>query len=243
MIKYLKLSYQFDVQQIQQELEKLAATTWPLHFQAKHFEGEWSSLALRSIDGSSFNSIISPLDDAVYKDTELLLQSPCLQEILKTFHCPLLAVRLLKLTPGSVIKEHTDADLYYEKGLARFHIPVVTNNMVDFFLQGEHLELNEGECWYCNFNLPHSLANRGTASRIHLVIDAVANDWIRELFNSEKVLFKKEVADPVEGIMDEQTKKETIFHLRRMNTVVSNKLADELENADHTSAHIRNRLE
>jgi hypothetical protein len=33
---------------------------------------------------------------------------------------------------------------------------------------------------YLNVNLPHRVAHRGAADRIHLVIDCVVNDWLRE---------------------------------------------------------------
>jgi len=139
-------------------------------------------------------------------------------------------VRLLKLSAGSVIKEHTDAELCFESGLARFHIPIITNDAVEFYLQGEGMHLKEGECWYCNFNLPHSLANKGGKDRIHLVIDTVVNDWTKELFSSDAVN-KKEKDDPGQPAIDEQTKRETIRHLRMMNTTMSNQLADEMENS------------
>ena len=228
MIKYLQLAFTFDVPGMQEELSRLSARQWPLHYQSRHFEGEWSSLALRSIDGRADNSLISPLDDAPYFDTELLQSSPRMREALGRFQCPLLAVRLLRLTPGSVIREHTDGGLNFEQGLIRIHIPVITNPGVEFLLQGEMLSMREGECWYCNFNLPHALANRGETDRVHLVIDAVVNDWVKELFAGPLVLQRKLIDDPSEK-PDEQTRKEMIFHLRQLNTPVSNKLADELE--------------
>ncbi|HEX4877392.1 MAG TPA: aspartyl/asparaginyl beta-hydroxylase domain-containing protein [Chitinophagaceae bacterium] len=233
MIKYLQLPFYFDVQQMQEELMQLQDKQWPLHYQTRHFEGEWSALALRSIDGTAANPIISPLEDAAYHDTELLQRSPYYQEVLKKFECPLLSVRLLKLSTGSVIKEHTDAELCFESGLARFHIPISTNDAVEFFLQGESIHLKEGECWYCNFNMPHSLANKGDTDRIHLVIDATVNEWIKELFSSDAVINKKEIDDPAPPGMDEHTKRETIRHLRMMNTATSNQLADEMENSLH----------
>lgn len=233
MIKYLQTPFHFDAYKMQQELLSLQGKKWPLHYQTRHFEGEWSALALRSIDGTSVNPIISPLNDAIYHDTDLLNQSPYFQQVLKTFQCPLLSVRLLKLSAGSVIKEHKDAELFFESGLARFHIPVITNNAVEFYLQGERIHLEEGECWYCNFNLRHSLANKGETDRIHLVIDAAVNKWIKDLFSSNAVINKKEIDDPEPPGMDEHTKKETIRHLRMMNTAVSNHLADEMENSLH----------
>jgi mannose-6-phosphate isomerase-like protein (cupin superfamily) len=66
----------------------------------------------------------------------------------------------------------------------RLHIPVVTNPEVEFVLNGVRVEMKEGECWYHNFNLPHRVANRGTVDRVHLVLDCVLNDWLREVLLS-----------------------------------------------------------
>ena len=108
MIKYLQLPFHFDVPAMQAEVLALTKTVWPMHDQIKHYDGEWRALALRSIDGSGENIVISPVDDAVYHDTELLDRSPYLRSVLNSIECPLMAVRLQKLGAGSVIKEHTD---------------------------------------------------------------------------------------------------------------------------------------
>ena len=38
----------------------------------------------------------------------------------------------------------------------------------------------EGECWYHNFNLPHSVENRGDVERLHLTLDCMVDAWLRE---------------------------------------------------------------
>jgi len=227
MIQYLQLPYQFDVKKMQEETLLLGNAYWKLHFQVKHYAGEWSAIPLRSIRGEVDNGFISPVETDVYDDTILLNDCPYLQQVLKTFKCPLLAVRLLKLAAGAQIHEHKDADLCYEEGLVRFHIPVFTNKEVEFYLQGEQMHLQEGECWYMNFNLPHSLHNKSNTDRIHLVIDAKVNEWVKTLFDSSEIKNKKEIADIPKHTKEEQW--EIIAHLRNMNTDVSNKLADEME--------------
>ncbi len=89
---------------------------------------------------------------------------------------------MLGLAPGSYIREHSDNALDYEDGEIRIHIPVQTNPEVEFYVSGERLLLEEGGCYYVNVNLPHRVANRGAAERIHLVIDAAVNDWVHALF-------------------------------------------------------------
>jgi hypothetical protein len=65
MIKYLHIPYQFDVAKMQAETAQLGQAYWKLHFQVKHYDGEWSALPLRSIRGEIDNggsaSSASPL--------------------------------------------------------------------------------------------------------------------------------------------------------------------------------------
>ena len=91
-------------------------------------------------------------------------------------------MRLLKLAPGSNIKEHSDYNLSYEDGEVRVHIPIQTNQEVEFAVAGQPLPLSEGDCWYINFNLPHRIHNRGVTDRVHLVIDCGLNEWLRGMF-------------------------------------------------------------
>ncbi len=226
MISYLQLPFHFDVLRMQEEVSKLDKALWQMHYQTKHYEGEWSGIPLRSVDGKIDNIIISPNENVQYCDTKFLQQSPYLIEVLNTFKCELQSVRLLKLNAGAIIKQHKDADLCYEKGEVRFHIPVVTNAVVAFYLAEEKMELQEGECWYMNFNLPHRLQNKSNVNRIHLVIDALVNDWVKELFASDRITNKKEITN-VE--YSEEQKKEMIHQFRKMNTETTNKMADDLE--------------
>ena len=225
ILKYLQLPFNFEVSQLQKDVNRLAHNPWHLHYQKLHYEGEWSAIPLRSTGGQADNVIIAPTNTVPYQDTIFLETSPYLKKVLETFKCPLQAVRLLKLNAGAVIKEHRDADLYFEKGEIRIHIPVVTNDDVEFYVDKERVYLREGECWYVNFNLLHSIINKSKTDRIHLVVDATVNDWVKELF-AQPVACKKEIETPG---YDEETKRQIIARLREMNTETSNRLADEME--------------
>ena len=225
MIKYLQLPFHFDASGMRAEVSGLAANGWKLHYQKLHYEGEWSAIPLRSINGAIDNIYISPTGNDEYKDTILLDECPYIKDILTKFECPLMAVRLLKLNAGAIIKEHKDHELCYEKGEVRIHIPVRTHELVEFYLDKERINVKEGECWYMNFNLPHSIVNNSDIDRIHLVIDAKVNDWAKRIFDDSTN--KKEIEEP--GI-DDETKKQMIYQLRSMNTDTSNRMADELEN-------------
>jgi len=58
----------------------------------------------------------------------------------------------------------------------------VTNDGVDFRLNGLRCIMPAGSSWYFRLSDPHSVANRGAADRVHLVIDAVVNGWVGALF-------------------------------------------------------------
>ena len=228
MIKYLQLPFHFNALLLQRDVQLLQHTNWQLHYQKLHYEGEWSALPLRSVNGRADSIIISPIAGSDYMDTIYLSECAYIKEVLAIFKCPLQAVRLLKLNAGAVIKEHRDAELCFEKGEIRLHIPVITSEEVEFYLEKERIYLKEGECWYMNFNLMHSINNKSSINRIHLVIDALVNDWVRELFVSSDNPVKKEEVD-TSNFYDDATKREMITRFREMNTEVANKMADELE--------------
>jgi hypothetical protein len=102
--------------------------------------------------------------------------------VLEIFECELESVRFLRLGGGAKIREHRDYKMAFEDGAARLHIPVRTSSRVEFLLDKIPVAMSEGETWYLNLNLPHSVDNRGSDVRIHLVIDCVVNDWLSRLF-------------------------------------------------------------
>lgn len=225
VIKYIRLPFTFDAALLRQETEAIGNIHWQLHYQTMHYKGNWSAVPLRSIGGKPDNIFIAPQENPVYEDTIFLRNSNYLTGVLSFFKCPLLAVRLLKLDAGAVIKEHRDTDLAFENGEVRIHIPVQTNDDVEFYLDKERMMLKEGECWYMNFNLPHAIHNKSSEARIHLVIDAKVNEWMNELFQQPGLL-RKETADPDH---DDETKWKIIAGLRELNTETGNRLAAEME--------------
>ncbi len=228
IIKYLKLPFLFEPIKLQEATVALSSGYWQAHYQTLHYSGSWTAIPLRSTDGQADNIFINPGKSNSYADTIFLKQSPYFKKVLSTFQCPLLAVRLLKLNAGASIKEHRDNDLFFEKGEIRIHIPIITNAGVEFYLDSERMDLQEGSCWYMNFNLLHAIQNNGNTDRIHLVIDAQVNNWVKELFNSKTIKIRKDIQAKPEHSMAAQI--QIIAQLRILNTEVSNKLADEMEN-------------
>ena len=117
-----------------------------------------------------------------FEETALMKRCTYIPEVLQNFQCELETVRFLRLGAGAKILEHRDYMLGFENGVTRIHVPILTNPQVEFRLAGEILQMKEGEAWYLNFNLPHSVENNGAEPRVHLVIDCLVNDWMREIF-------------------------------------------------------------
>ena len=45
--------------------------------------------------------------------------------------------------------------------------------------------MREGECWYLRLSEPHRVINDGDTDRVHLVIDAIVDDWMRNILLSD----------------------------------------------------------
>ena len=178
----VKLPLHFDVQRLQQDLEQLSSHEWIDHFVAQNYEGQWSVIPLRGPANATHPVMMIYSDPTCteFADTPFLKNSNYFPIVLQSFHCPLQAARLMKLSPGSCIKEHTDLDLSLEEGCARLHIPILTHADVEFRLNGTRVILQEGECWYLRLSDSHSVANRGKTDRVHLVIDVTVNDWLKD---------------------------------------------------------------
>ena len=178
--KAVRLPLQFDPAGLQSDLARLGAGEWVAHFNTGYFTGDWSGAALRSVAGSG-TTVYADMNHGEFADTALLQQCQHLRAVVETFQCPLRSVRLLRLTAGSIIREHRDYDLGYDAGEVRIHVPVITNSQVEFYLDNRRILMGEGECWYLDLNRPHRVHNLGGTDRVHLVIDCQLNDWLRDL--------------------------------------------------------------
>jgi aspartyl/asparaginyl beta-hydroxylase len=187
VISSYKLPFYFDPTPLKADLDQIAAGDWAAHFNKGYFAGEWTGVALRSVDGRVAQLYPDPHSHDAVTDTPLLDLLPNFRHLLAGFNCPIRSARLLKLGPGSIIKEHRDYDLGYQEGEIRLHVPVSTNRAVEFFLDGHRVEMAEGECWYLDFSLPHRVTNGGPSDRIHLVVDCELNDWLRELLPAQTI--------------------------------------------------------
>jgi hypothetical protein len=223
VIRCARLDLPVDLPALQSEVAALP-DRWQRHFQTAHYQGDWTVLPLRSLGGVPDEALPFALGTAAadYASTPLLAHCPSVERFLDSLQCPVRSARLLNLKRGSVIKPHRDAELAFENGEARLHVPVFTNPDVEFVIHGQRVIMDPGSCWYINANLTHEVANRGTTDRVHLVIDCGVNDWLQECFNRAEVSYETLRRDPVQL-------RQMIEAFRAMNTPASLALIPELE--------------
>lgn len=181
MISAFMLPFSFDPKCLLSDLEKIETDEWFAHLIKAITMASGAELPCVRRMALPDNSMPTLTPKKPFVDTPIMMRCPYVRTALTSFECPLRAVRFLKLSPGSTIKEHEDFTLGVDNGQLRFHVPVCTNAGVDFFLDGNQLEMKEGECWYLDLSRPHSVRNRGTTDRVHLVIDCEVNEWLRRM--------------------------------------------------------------
>src|SRR5262249_4486554 len=115
----LRLPLRFDEGGLLHDLSTCLRADWPQHFNGRDYEGDWSSIALRSASGRAQD--ISAHPGATYRSTPLLDECPHFCAVVERFECPLETVRLLRLGPGGIINEHRDPGTGYADGVLRIH--------------------------------------------------------------------------------------------------------------------------
>ena len=221
MICFAKLPLRIAIADIQHEVKSITVS-WHPHLNTFDYQGGWEVLSLRSPGGLCSTIIPDIINGSVFTDTLLMSKSPVIKQITDNLGCPIMAVRLLNLKSGGIIKPHKDNDLAFEKGEARIHIPIFTNPEVEFYVDEQLVKMNEGECWYINANLKHSVSNNGETDRIHLVIDCVVNDELIDLFENADKITRDEEYNVAEKLL-------IIDALRRQQTPAAIKIANEIE--------------
>jgi len=173
----------FDPALLAPDLERLSASAWIGHFLTDRFDGGWDVIPLRGPKDAIHPAmmIATTPGQKEFADTAALALCPYFRTVIDSFEAEIRAVRLLRLTPGSLLKEHTDHEYTGDDGTIRFHIPVVTNPDVVFLLNGTRVVMEAGSVWVLRLIDPHSVANRGATDRVHMLVDAVMNPRLEKM--------------------------------------------------------------
>lgn len=183
MKNYFKFPFDFNPDLLKQDLAKVAEDEWIKHFNQGYYEGNWSVASLRSIGGRTKQIYPDPNSTEPFADTEILSRCEYVREVLERIECEKQAVRFMLLGAGSKIIEHKDYFMGIEDDCVRLHLPVITNDKIEFYLADEQIKMSEGELWYLDFSQKHRVANNGDKDRIHLVIDCFPNKWFLDFLD------------------------------------------------------------
>lgn len=183
VLKYCKFPLLFDPSMLKRDLAAIRTADWTPHFNQQYYEGDWSGVSFRSVGGRTDSIYPDPAADEPYLDTAMLERAPYIREVLAQIECEKESVRFLRLAAGAKIKEHKDYFIGIKDGTVRLHLPVITNPLIEFYLDNERVEMKEGELWYLDFSLMHRVENNSDQDRIHLVLDCKVNEWLLEIIS------------------------------------------------------------
>lgn len=79
---------------------------------------------------------------------------------------------LTELAAGQTIPRHRDQGDMLRR-THRCHLPVLTNDNVDFMIDGEPHHLKAGVAYEVDNMRPHAVANRGAMRRVHLICNVL----------------------------------------------------------------------
>ena len=160
-----------------QALAQIKDRDWHSHFNRDYYSGDWSGVAL--VSAVDALTELSPGQGKPLPRAPWLLDDRW-QQALQDLPLDIVSARLLRLGPGSRIHEHRDYDLEGPEADLRLHIPLLSPPDVDFLLDGLRMPMKAGECWYLDLSRPHSVDNRDSRERVHLVIDCRPGPWLEQ---------------------------------------------------------------
>jgi len=185
-------------------LAELMGGPWAQHYSSYNKRHTWTAFALKGYDRDP-TFIIKPAEmsqrwksenparmTAACLLTEIAPRFPrTLGFITRAIRCDTQRVRFMRLaSKGGELTRHagiTDPDAGTANGkVARLHIPILTAPGCEFLswsLDGieQRQHLGTGDLCYLDTRKPHAVVNVSDVPRIHLVVDAYANDWLRGL--------------------------------------------------------------
>lgn len=178
----IRFNFHFDVQKMAQELRGIASSFETIHSRSTQDDMLKGIHLITSVAGSGQTA-----DSHSYQATPELEKSPYLQSVLDTFKCDKFNFRVHNLTSGGKITLHRDHGRSIKDRVIRIHIPVTTNEEIYFYVNGERVQMQNGECWLADISKPHEVENRSPTDRMQLMIDCDLNEWWEKILEDHGV--------------------------------------------------------
>jgi hypothetical protein len=186
-VNFLKICENQDVSELKAKVAQLTENDWAQSDRHSQFDihKETQSIQLLGDDMSH-----TPPQKTRYFDLLAADVAPIIERLKGHFGREGVFIRVLiaRLNAQSEIKPHVDKG-YSLINCNRIHIPLFTNDQVQFSVGGESRILSEGEVWEINNADVHAVINASDSPRVHLIID-----WTpRETLLREKKPFRMDL--------------------------------------------------
>ena len=160
----------------------------------KYISNGWSAVSIQGY-GNKTDDLLKPNvlgskvenDELVKTDLYHNEHLKPIVEIINQIPSDTERIRLMKLSPKTTIRKHTDKvdkDFVKEK-IVRIHIPLKYNDDVIYYFWNKGnkspYQMRVGNYYYLDVRLPHSVKNQSDEDRINLVVDVFVNEKIKEL--------------------------------------------------------------
>ncbi len=163
------------------DLDQFSPSEWVCHSQTPH-PTYWRVLPLRARGGDPKDWTPAGIHHPKlpYADTPLLARCPGARALLDSLPCEKNSVRYSGVPSKGSINRHTDQDSVGLKlgSQLRLHFPVTSHPDADLEIDGQPQHWRPGEGWWGDFSKPHSVQNTSPVFRVHLLVCAVANEWL-----------------------------------------------------------------
>jgi hypothetical protein len=179
----IRLPLTLDHAAVTAALAVVNGSLWTAHYVPDNYAGDWAVLPLRYPAGEThpIRQAYADPTATTFDESPLLAAMPGIVALLAAIPAVIESVRLMRLTPGSLIHAHRDDDLDADLGRARLHVALATNAGVEFRVNDVPVTLAVGELWYLRLSDVHAVANHGASDRIHLVIDCRVGDELKAM--------------------------------------------------------------
>lgn len=175
----LRLQPRFDPVRLAADLARMEESWWQNHLSDYH-DGNWQSISLYAPGGARTNQFSH---GGEFAPTEALERCAYLRHVIDSLPGRKNRVRLLRLRAGGAIFPHSDPLHHIDPALIRLHVPVQTNPLVEFRVNGVPVPMLAGETWFVDVRFRHSVSNGGESDRVHLVADIAVNGELRAMMS------------------------------------------------------------
>lgn len=172
-----QLSARYDADRLADDLQSIPEAQWRVH-----------EFSLPNRASGTYREAILWDDPG---PVAALASCPALNSFLRTFPARIRHARLADLTPGLRIVGHVDRVGRYQDDAVTLHVPVSTNTQAQIVVVGKRYRMSPGQLWFLDTYCLHSIANRGTTSRVHLILECEPDESINTLLGFDIEAYRK----------------------------------------------------